>query len=395
MNIAFWFLAAAMIGAAVASVLRPLLRRAAPAQDDSGFRYAAYRAEMSELEGDTESGVIDGAQMEAARADIGRELLQATGTDSEPAQQSRPERRWIASAVIAVLLPAFSLFIYLHIGAPDLAGPGDQADQAHANVEHMVESLRQRLEQQPDDKDGWLMLARSYMVMGKYDAAVQAMERVYKFAGDDPVVLIRYADALSMADGGRIGDKALGMVEKVLKEQPHDANGLMLAGMAAAQRGDTRKAVDYWNRLLPELPGDSQAAAEVRSLIARADKSGTTSTATPGGGSISVHVQLASNLHADPDDTVFVIAKAPNGPPMPLAVVRRKAGELPLDITLDDSSAMSSSAKLSDFSQVDLSARVSKSGDALRKSGDLIGDVTGVKVAAGAPVTITIDHLVP
>ena len=400
MIIGFWVLAALMVGVALLAVLYPLLKRSPPADDEAGYRYAAYRAELSELEGDTESGVMDGALADAARADLGRELLEAERTTAPAPPRPAPGRRWILSLVIAVLLPALSLLAYVHLGDPAWLKGESQTAQMHTDVEQMVESLRARLEKDPHDRDGWMMLARSYMVLGRYQDAVNAMERLHRFAGDDPAILIRFADALAMANGGRIGDRARAMVEKVLKEDPHNTNALMLAGMAAAQHGEASKATDYWRRMLPDLPPSSQMVQRVRSLIAQAESNaGSAAAAAPAPAaahaSISVHVELAANLHPDPDATVFIVAKAPNGPPMPLAVVRRKVSDLPLNLTLNDSSAMSPAARISDFSTVDLSARVSKSGRAMRQPGDLIGEVAGVKVANSTPITITIDKQIP
>ncbi len=406
MVITFWILAVLMVAVALLVVLFPLLRSTAPAEDETGYRYAAYRAELSELEGDTQSGVMDSADAETARADLSRELLEAEQTEAPGASEPPPGRRWIVSLVIAVLFPAFSLLVYVHLGDPAWLKNESQTTQMHSDVERMVASLRARLEKQPHDRNGWMMLARSYMVLGEYRKAVYAMQRLQQFAGDDPTVLVAYADALSMANGGHIVDKARDMVLKALKEDPHNTSALMLAGTAAAQRDDATTAIAYWKRMLPYLPPQSQMAQRVRGLIAEAGgnagtntstttSSSTTKTTSAAHASISVHVQLAANLHPDPDATVFIVAKAPNGPSMPLAVVRRKVSDLPLNLTLDDSSAMSPAAKISDYSTVNVSARVSFSGRAMRQPGDFIGEASGVKVADGTPVTITIDKQVP
>lgn len=415
MTLTFLLLAAMMVCAALFFLLRPLFAARDAAAGDAGERrLAVYRAQVEEIRKDVNSGELDTELAEIAEQELGRELLHATGTGAVPANPG-PAHPWIAAATLAVFLPGLAVLLYLHLGEPNAIGvsvDGAGTDNMHPgdvpSVEQMVERLEQRLQREPDDQRGWLMLGRSYMALGRYDDAVLALKRLYSLSGDDPDVLIRYADALAMAGGGGMLGEPAKLVQKALALDPDNRTGLWLAGMAAAEQGDPAAAVGYWEKLMPQLAQDEQARMEVHGLIEQArsqmapgtETAITASESNPaptGGPSIRVHVDVAPELRekVDVDATVFVLAKAIDGPPMPLAVVRRGAGEIPFDATLDDSGAMAPIAKLSNFKTVNVSARISRSGRAERQSGDLIGEANGVNVGDSVDVNLTINTAVP
>ena len=273
----------------------------------------------------------------------------------------------------------------------------------------MVSRLERRLRTNPDDVEGWLMLARSYMVLGRYGDAVGVLQRLHQKLGDQPVILIRYAHALAMANGNSFTGKPGKLVRRVLEIQPDNPAALWFAGVAANQQGDYRTAIDYWQKLEPHLSGQDAALQRVRELISEArsnlqgggnETGGGKAAAQPaaaGSKSIKVHVTLADALQGkvNPKDTLYIFARSPTGLPMPLAVVKRRAGDLPLDIVLDDSLAMSPQHKLSGQQKVDLVARISRSGSVKRQSGDMQGEKDGVPVDGAHTVPLVIDTRIP
>ncbi|MBI3479249.1 MAG: tetratricopeptide repeat protein [Nitrosomonadales bacterium] len=288
--------------------------------------------------------------------------------------------------------------------------PGGTAPQDAANAqmapEHleMIKSLATRLEQNPTDGKGWAMLARAYAVLGRYNEALPAYEKAANLIQNDPVLLVDYADVLAAANGRNLQGKPLELVQRALMIDPGNVKGLNLMGSAAFQAGDYTHAIGYWDRLLKMLPPDSPNAKQVSANIANAHarESGQPQSSTApapsaaGSAQISGMVSLSPALaaKASPTDTVFVYAKAVSGPPAPLAVIRAQVKDLPQRFVLNDAMAMMPNAKISNFKEVVVSAKVSKSGNATPQSGDLRGEVASVKVGADN-VQLVIDKVVP
>jgi cytochrome c-type biogenesis protein CcmH len=292
------------------------------------------------------------------------------------------------------------------------ASAAGSGDGELPSVEEMVKGLEQRLAQNPEDPNGWYLLGRTYMSLSRYRDAITAYEHVQELAGEHPRVLVSLADAVAMAAGGNMAGRPTELVTRVLEIAPNDTTALWLAGLAAEERGDLEQAVTYWTRLYPLLSDKPGSQQQVRALIARAGgeapepaaalpsimPAGSPAPAAPatadkgasdaGGRSLTVKVSLAEPVRAsaEPDDTVFVFARAAEGPPMPLAVARRKVRDLPMTVVLDDSMAMMPAMSLSKFDRVQVAARVSKSGSAQASSGDLQSE--SVLVAERDPGTI-------
>jgi cytochrome c-type biogenesis protein CcmH len=322
---------------------------------------------------------------------------------------------WRLAAAIAALIPAIAITLYLVTGQPQPAEPSATsqsaipADSQHPHsIEDMLNQLAARLVQQPYDIQGWFTLTNSYMALGRYDEAVRTMERLYQLTGDQPDVLLRYADVLAMSNDGRLSGRPAELVQKALSQEPDNVMGLWLAGMAAEENGDYRQAIDYWERLLPQLTDDPESLQEVEQLISRArqeinGKGTQVATLTAADvvdtadHAITVNVSLSPRLakEVEPDDTLFIYAKAVDGPPMPLAVVRKKVSDLPVEVILDDSLAMMPSMKLSLFDQIQVSARISKTGTAIAQPGDYIGESSTIEHDRADSVSIVIDKQLP
>lgn len=275
----------------------------------------------------------------------------------------------------------------------------------------MIKALSARLEQNPSDGKGWAMLARSYAVMGRYNEAVPAYEKAVNLIPNDPVLLVDYADILGVVNGKNLQGKPAELIQQALLLDPVNVKGLNLMGTAAFQAGEYIHAVSYWEKLLQLLPPDSTTTKQVRISISNArtqavkGEAGKQALSLPspgerqandGGAQISGVVTLSPALagRVAPTDTVFVFAKAMSGPPMPLAVIRAQVKDLPQKFILNDSMAMMPSMKLSNFQEVAVGAKISKSGNATPQSGDLRGEVSAVKIGTNN-VQLVIDKIVP
>ena len=255
------------------------------------------------------------------------------------------------------------------------------------------------------------MLGRSYMSMSMYKEAVDALEKTNELVPNNSVILLRYADALTMLNNGRISGKPFDLIKKALSIKPDEPTGLWLAGMGYEEQGQYQKAISYWNLLLPLLK-DPQSISEVQAMISRTktkagmDTAGSGATGLPltnstvdktSVTSISVNIRLDEKFrkNVSAEDTVFIFARAANGPPMPLAAVRKQVKDLPLSVVLDDSMAMMPNMKLSSFEKVEVIARISKSGMATSQSGDLQSLTVSATAGQKEQVKLTINSTVP
>ena len=306
---------------------------------------------------------------------------------------------------------------------PTNAAPGDPPSAEQ--VAGIVERLAQRMKTSPDDAAGWALLARAYSAMGQYADAVPAYEKAVALSGDKPDqfdtavnagnagradLLADYADTLAGFNKGRLTPLAMAQIAKALKLEPGNPKALALAGRAAFDAGDYAGAVQRWEAVQKALPPDSafkiplqDSITQARQLagMASTDQAATVKTLSapnakqlPGSAlpdTVSGTVQLAPDLasRVGPDDTVFVFVRPAEGSRMPLAVLRRQGKDFPFNFVLDDSMAMAPNARLSGQARVIVSARVSKSADAMPQPGDLTGESTVVAPGArGLVITI-------
>jgi cytochrome c-type biogenesis protein CcmH len=295
----------------------------------------------------------------------------------------------------------------------------------------MVETLAERLKSRPDDAEGWALLARSYRALGRYADAAHAYAHASALVPDDASLLADYADVLAVTQGRRLAGKPAELAARALEIDPNHRKALALAATAAMEARDLDRARALWERLRDQFPAGSDDARQVASIIAEVDDmkppsasrtpAGTSSSSasrTPAGtssssasrapvgassssasaspgpsiaGRVDVSSALASKVALT--DTVFIFARATEGPRMPLAVLRIPAKQLPADYRLDDSMGMAAGMKLSSAPSVVVEARISKSGTATPQAGDLSGRSAPVKPGASG-VNVTIDQVV-
>ena len=404
---AFLVVAAAMVAGAVAWVLVPLLgRRKSTGPDPEATNLAVLRDQLAELDADLARGTLPRERYDQARLELERRVLDEVQAEA-PAGGAPPGANAWTAAVLGALIPVAAVVLYLTVGTPAALAPQTASGERHqmtlADLEAMVAKLAGHLESNPDDAQGWMLLARSYYVMNRYPEAVRAYERASELVPGDADLLADYADALGMTQGRSLQGKPLELAERALAIDPNQWKALALAGTAAFDRKDFGKAIAYWERLKQVVPADSEMGRSVDASLAEArDAAGAKGAvvrapaAASGGAKVSGKVSVAPALAAKaaPTDVVFIFARAASGPPMPLAVLRKQVKDLPVEFALDDSMAMAPSAKLSRFSEVVVGARISRSGSATPQSGDLQGLSRPVKVGASG-VAVVIDTAVP
>lgn len=421
----FVIAAAALTLLTLALLVVPLLRKrvAPPRATQSEASVAVLRDQLEELERDRASGAIGAEAYDAAQRGLKLRILE----DAVP-ETAASDRAHVAPAtVLAVLLPLAAAGLYYWLGTPaalDLRLAQEQARGQHVEVAQMeaaVARLAQRLESTPDDLAGWAMLARSYRVLGRHEDATAAFARAEKSIGSDPQRLTEWAESLALSSGGSLAGKPAELVARALAVDPENGHALALAGAAAFERKDWQDAIVHWERLAKQFPpgseqgdtvtrslaaareelaktGGAQAAAPAKPAIAAAAPAKPAADAGAAGvkfrlaGSVSLSPALAAK--ASPEDAVFIFARAAGGPPMPLAVLRKKVKELPVEFTLDNASAMMAEAKLAAIGEVVVGARISRSGNAAPQSGDLQGLSRPVKIGASG-IQVVIDSALP
>ncbi|ROR29486.1 c-type cytochrome biogenesis protein CcmI [Inmirania thermothiophila] len=395
---AFWAAAAAMVALALALVVPPLMGRGrAAGVARRELNVAIFQDRLAELERDLADGVIDEAHYREARAELERDLLEDVA-GAEPEERLRRGGVPWAGVVVALVVPALAGGLYWRLGAPQLAAGTAPPPQAAGDmtIEQMVARLAERLQRQPDDGEGWRMLGRSYLVMGRFPEAVEAYRRAQRLLGDEPQVLVGLAQSLARVNGDRLVGEPERLLRRALEREPANTEARLLAGFAAFQRGGFAEAVRHWEQVQSSLPPGSEAAKVVADYLAQARARLGGAEGAPAAAAaavVEVQVRLAEALRdkVRPDDTVFVFARAPDGPPMPLAVKRLRVRDLPAQVRLDDGDAMTPQARLSQYGEVIVGARVSRSGEARARSGDLQGSAGVVRPGQG-PVTVVIDQ---
>jgi cytochrome c-type biogenesis protein CcmH len=391
----FWAICAALAALALALVLRPLLaRRGAAGVSRREANIAIYRDQRRELDADLAAGKLAPGEHEKARAELEARLLEDVDAAGEATPPPRGGRR--AAVLVGIGLPAAALAVYLAVGSPGALSP--QADPGAVTAEQiddMVGRLAARLRENPDDADGWKMLGRSYAVLGRFGEAVDAYSKAAMRAPRDAQLLADFADALAMARGRSLQGEPEKLVLRALEIEPRNLKALALAGTAAFERKAFAAAADYWQRMLPLVPPDSEDAQIIRDNVAQATQLAGGKPPAPQAAALRGTVRIAPTLKGKfgPEDTVFIYARAAQGPPMPLAVQRVKARELPVSFALDDSMAMAPGMTISAHARVVVTARVSKSGGATPQPGDLQGASAAVANDARG-VDVLIDTVV-
>ena len=393
----FWLAAGLLLLVALSFLLIPVLRgrRAQREEDRTALNVALYQERVAELQAQQAEGVLDAAQMDSGRAEAARELL----ADTEGVAAPRVSKLGKPLPLLAAgLVPVLGLGLYLHFGAADKVELTREFAQAPQSMEEMTRRLERAVAAQPDSAEGLYFLGRTYMAQDRPTDAAKMFERAANLAGRQPELLGQWAQAQYFADGKKWSDKLQALTDEALKADPKEVTSLGLLGIAAFEGERYQQAIDYWNRLLAQLPEDDKSREALQGGINRAterlEASGGKVAAAPAAkvaALLKVRVDLASELKGkvQPGDSVFIFARAVSGPPAPLAAKRLTVADLPVTVELGDADAMMPQLKLSNFPEVQLVARISRAGQPT--AGEWVGRSGPLASSTTAPQTLTID----
>lgn len=444
----FWVVAGIFIVAALLFVIPALLRNNNKDQDKierEAANISIYRDQIAELDQDLRNDILSKEQYESSKQELQKRMLQDLSTSGETASTPRASRHGIAATVIVVLaVPLTAVYLYTIIGDSRGLLPQSQLTNAthfqsdnaggeapgHAEIQSIIDNLAARLKDNPEDIEGWVMLARTYAIMGRFEDASATYAELVKIIPDSPQFLSDYADVLAMTNDGSLVGKPAELIAQALALDPDYPKALALAGTAEFERGKFDQAAIHWQRLLEIIPAESQLAQSINESIVQAKalasrakegsaplqfaqnsnigsdlpavESDKTEAATEPASSSSTLPSISGSVSLDESlrekvslaDTLFVFARAKEGPKMPLAILRVQAKDLPVTFTLDDGMAMTPAMKLSSFPEVVIGARISRTGQAVPASGDLEGYSQPVKIG-DKDVTVVIDRIVP
>lgn len=356
-------------------------------------------------------------------------VLPLSGWRAKEGEKSTGGRAGVFIAVAT--MPVVAMAMYLWLGSLDAVemppaarmvanatgtGNGAQTPPNHPQtgaaegephgVDEMASKLEERLAKTPDDAEGWILLGRTYGFMKEHQKAVTAFRKARALKGDDPQLLADLAEALGIANGNRMAGEPAKLAAEALAKAPTNAKALWLTGVVHMQSGRREEAARTWETLRSQLPADGQEAAALAGYIAQlrqpanedATPAAEKADRTEAGGSAVVRVRVSLDpkmaSKAAPEDKVFVYARATDGPRMPLAIVQKQVRDLPADIELNESQAMAPGMSLARFPKVIVGARISKSGDALARPGDLEGSSGPIRVGGKEAVAVRIAAVV-
>lgn len=423
---ALWISIAIVTLVATALVVWPLVSTQRPGPDarhDGDRRLAVFRDRKREIDRERAAGRLTDAEAGQAHADLVRQLAEdlpevaagdSTALRAAPARS--PRSAWLAAALVAVLVPLVAFGVYRQVGAPHLAsGDIDRAQPSFdtAQIEAMIERIEQRTRENPQDGEAWAMLAEARKMQGRHDEAVAAFEQAVKRLPGDARLLTDYAESAALRVGGEFDGLPVELLERALAIDPGEPKAVALMGAAQYRLGNLPRARTYLNQLQGFIEPGSDEAMQIAAILQRIDREiaapaphpvpgatpapdlaqapAATAASTPLSGTVSVDPSLAERAAAG--GTLFVIARASGGPSVPIAVVRVPAPTFPTSFRLDESNTMDPSRALSGAGSIDLEARLSRSGQAMREPGDLFGRIDHVRPGADG-LRIVLDQVV-
>ncbi len=411
----FWMVCALMLLIALLFVVLPLWRGSVKndtVQRD-GANLEIFRDQIAEMDADLRNGLLTQEMYEQGKLELQSRLLDEVGEVQSGSQVTVRNPLKVLALVLSVLLPVVALGVYWQVGNRDALIQKDRTVIAEGfngvHSEASLKALEQELVAKPDDAESLLLLARSYSERERFAEAAQAYDKLIRLIPNEAQLWADYAEVLAMTSGRTLLGAPTKLLDKALALDPQNFKALALAGSAAMEREEYAVAVRHWEKLLKMIPKEDENARIVESGIQQArvlmaqKKGGKSTEATQrapavqgGKEAITGTVILSDDLktQASPDDTVFVLVRAAEGSKMPLAIVRKQVKDLPLKFTLDDSTSMSPEMKLSNFEQVVVIARVSKSGNAMTQPGDLQGMSATIKPGSKG-LKLKIDKVVP
>ncbi|MFA0810162.1 c-type cytochrome biogenesis protein CcmI [Microbulbifer epialgicus] len=402
-----WFGLAALLLLLALVFLLPGLRAVGARRSGGAKREVLaelYRERARELQTAVQSGAMDEKQFAELEAEMARELLSA----QEEVQSSAPSRRGAGVLLgLAVLVPVVTAGAYMMSDRPGEVALyreilASQQGQTDAEIEKRITSqLKARIESHPEDLSTRYVLAQRLLVSGDIAGAVEAYRFVVEREPQAASVKAELAQALFFAGGSKITEEIRLLIGQVLESQPGNGTALGLAGIAAYEDKEYRKAREHWQAALQQLAPGSAAAEALAAGVARAEKAladagesvvVARNSGERAGPEIRVQVSLDSSVEAEASTPVFIYARSAESP-MPLAIVRLTASQLPAEVVLDESRAMMPGRSISTVDSVQLVARLALQGDARPAAGDWQGTIKALpKSSWNKAQSITIDE---
>lgn len=410
---AFWWLSALLLLLAIGFVFYPLWRWRALSAGVSAsaeqVNVQAYRSRLAEMQADLAEGRMDEASYQSLKSEMERNLLLDTADQPGPPPEaaSKPPARWLPG-VLSVLVVVSAAGLYWQLGSSQMLMQMEEYQaqaqaMAHMSPQQRVQVLEGMAQEAPENPEIWYSLAQGYLAMRSLSQADEAYTKLFTLVGEDAALLGEYAQNLFFIAGNRYTQEVSTLVERALAADPNNDTALGLKGIDAFEREDYGAAIRYWQQILQMLPEGRDAQAlqagiqRAQALMDPAGAAEVSSVSPAKGAQIEIELSLSAQLlkETSAEQTVFVYARAVNGPPMPLAAQRLQVQDLPTQVVLNDAMAMTPEFKLSSFEQVAVVARVSKSGSVAPAPGDLEGRVASIPLKeTPARVKLVIDNVV-
>jgi cytochrome c-type biogenesis protein CcmH len=389
-----------------------------------------FQTRLAELEQDQANGVLDAEEYQRLKLELERRLLEDTEREKNNTLSQanvhvikKPSMSMLLVCFVIVGVVAIAGYQYLGAKADwdisrqlaDLQQRASAGDFDEAEVQQLMVKLSDRLEQRPDNAHYLMLLGSMQMERENYPAATEAYQRLAALFPGDSAVLARYAQALYLSSGRNLTAQVEAISKQVLSLDPAQPTVLGMLGIANFESGDIPAAIDYWTRMLPSLGpvspnrkmieggiAEAKRLLQVESgdgeseLVSAVEQAQVQSAEPVSDASITIDVAVGDKVKVAPETSVFVFARAATGPAMPLAVKRMQVSDLPVTIVLDDSMAMAPGMNLSSFAEVEVVARISLQGSAIKASGDIEGVSGPVQWATfDGTVSLVIDQVLP
>lgn len=423
MNFYFWSAMLVMLLTAITILVFPLIKpRKAPSFAYRESNLHLHAEKLEELDVDLAEDRIDQAHYKIARQELDRELLGDIPVESKSTAALHygvePGKQPVIALAIAVFVPTLAFLVYMQLGMHAASEQPAAQNKSLASVEEMTTRLEQHLQSEGGEVKEWAMLGRAYKHLGRYEEAANAFATAANLEPDAQLML-EQAEVLALNNGNRFDIKARELVLDALRLEPDNVNALWFAGVVEYQFGNYQRTLDYLSRLSAEASIDEEINGSIRFYLTKArerlvaageqmptvdemmhvESAGNEANIKADGKLIELQVQVdiidEVRQRFSINDTVFVYAKAVDGPKMPLAVQKISLAQLPTTVLLNDNMAMIKGMNISAFPSVIVSARISKSGSAVAQSGDYIGEVVVTDTSSSNKLDIKIDTLVP
>lgn len=340
-------------------------------QDD--LNLAIYQTQLEELDHDYQQDKISQEQLAQAKKDL-ETTLGYNIADDKPENNNKHTIAGIAT--IAIIVIAVSSLTYQKTNSESSA-KSQLANNQAATVDSLIKQLEEKLEQSPNNPEGWHILAKTYQATGNYAKSVTSYRKASQLMPNNSKFLTDLGYSIALNNNSFLGEPAE-IFKKAIKLDPSNHDAAYLLGRNYFEQNKYQKAIVIWSNLIPNLEPKNKKSV-IRDIHYAQEKLGVELTKfvepTKQKRVITVRVSLSSKLSIKDNETLFISAHALNGPPMPLAAIKTTAGKLPITITLDESNSVIPNVTINSYDKIIVKARVAKSGTPTKKTGDLFGSV--------------------